>query len=98
MPDILSCIFPYHAMGKLIIKILNVILGQGEAMDCFNLKLQDNAVLESQLNNDIKQQSIDIINAITDPTEKAAMYKKVFGDCCDVPQSGCNCVPPSKPA
>jgi hypothetical protein len=78
--------------------IVDSILGQGEALDCFNLKLQDNAVLESQLNNDIKQQSIDIINAITDPTERAAMYKKVFGECCDVPQSGCNCVPPSNPA
>jgi len=78
--------------------IVDSILGQGEALDCFNLKLQDNAVLESQLNNDIKQQSIDIINAITDPTEKAAMYKKVFGDCCDVPQSGCNCVQSSNPA
>ncbi|MCO6494926.1 MAG: hypothetical protein J5I91_04485 [Bacteroidetes bacterium] len=78
--------------------IVDSILGQGEALDCFNLKLQDNTVLESKLNNDIKQQSIDIINAITDPAEKAAMYKKVFGDCCDVPQSGCNCVPPSNPA
>jgi len=78
--------------------IVDSILGQGEALDCFNLKLQDSTVLESQLNNDIKQQSIDIINAITDPTERAAMYKKVFGDCCDVPQSGCNCLPPSNPA
>lgn len=78
--------------------IVDSILGQGEALDCFNLKLQDNTVLESQLNNDIKQQSIDIINAISDPAEKAAMYKKVFGDCCDVPQSGCNCVPPTNPA
>ena len=30
--------------------------------------------------------------------EKATLYKKVFGDCCDVPQSGCNCVQPSNPA
>ncbi len=78
--------------------IVDSILGQGEALDCFNLKLQDNTVLESKISNDIKQQSIDIINAITDPAEKAAMYKKVFGACCDVPQSGCNCVPPSDPA
>jgi hypothetical protein len=77
--------------------IVDSILGQGEALDCFNLRLQDNAVLESKLNNDIKQQSIDIINAITDPAERAAMYKKVFGDCCDVSQSGCNCVQPSNP-
>ena len=78
--------------------IVDSILGQGEALDCFNLKLQDNAVLESKLNNDIKQQSIDIINAIPDPTERATKYKKVFGDCCDVPQSGCNCAQPFNPA
>lgn len=77
--------------------IVDSILGQGEALDCFNLRLQDNAVLESQLNNDIKQQSIDIINAITDPTDRAAMYKKVFGDCCDVTQSSCNCLQASNP-
>lgn len=71
--------------------IVDSILGQGEALDCFNLKMQDAAVIESQLNNDIKQQSIDIIESITNPSEKAQMYKKVFGDCCDVPQSGCNC-------
>jgi hypothetical protein len=78
--------------------IVDSILGQGEALDCFNLKLQDAAVLEAKLNNDIKQQSIDIINSITDPVEKATMYKKVFGDCCDVSQSGCNCVQPSNHA
>jgi len=77
--------------------IVDSILGQGEALDCFNLKMQDAAVVESQLNNDIKQQSIDIIEAITDPIERAQMYKKVFGDCCDVPQSGCNCGESSNP-
>ncbi|MCO6494106.1 MAG: hypothetical protein J5I91_00295 [Bacteroidetes bacterium] len=74
--------------------IVDSILGQGEALDCFNLKAQDNIILNAKLDNDIKQQSMDIIEAITDPVEKAAMYKKVFGDCCDVPQSGgygCNC-------
>ena len=78
--------------------IVDSILGQGEALDCFNLKLQDNAVLESQLNNDIKQQSIDIINAITDPIERASLYKKVFGDCCDVAQSSCSWTSTSNPA
>jgi hypothetical protein len=46
----------------------------------------------------IKQQ-MEIINTITDPVEKATMYipiclSRVFGNCCDVPQSGgcvCNC-------
>ena len=78
--------------------IVDALLGHGEALDCFNLHLQESAIQEAKLNNDIKQQTIDIINAITDPAEKAALYKKVFGDCCDVPQSGCNCVQPSNPA
>ncbi|MCZ2131126.1 MAG: hypothetical protein LC109_12790 [Bacteroidia bacterium] len=74
--------------------IVDSILGQGEALDCFNLKAQDSIILNSKLDNDIKQQSMDIIEAITDPVERAVMYKKVFGNCCDVPQSGgcgCNC-------
>jgi replicative DNA helicase len=40
-------------------------------------------------------QQIDVVTGITDPLEKATHYKKVFGDCCDVPQSccggGCGC-------
>ncbi len=35
---------------------------------------------------------LDIIENIPDPIERAKMYKKVFTDCCDVPQSGgCGC-------
>ncbi len=40
------------------------------------------------------EQQIDVITGIVDPLEKATHYKKVFGDCCDVPQSccgGCGC-------
>lgn len=40
----------------------------------------------------MQQQSMYIIEAITDPVERAALYKIVSGDCCDVPQSGgCGC-------
>jgi hypothetical protein len=78
--------------------IVDALLGHGEALDCFNLHLQESAIQEAKLNNDIKQQTIDIINAITDPAEKASLYKKVFGDCCDVPQVGCNCIEQSNPA
>ena len=58
--------------------IVDSLLGQGEALDCFNLKLQDASVLEAELDNDVTQQKLDIINDITDPAEKAALYKKVF--------------------
>jgi len=44
------------------------------------------------------QQAMDLIDSITDPLEKAKLYKKVFGDCCDVPQSGgCGCGCPETP-
>lgn len=105
--------------------VCDALLGQGEALDCYNQKLQAAAVETATLNNraqelqnnqvdqsivhaqermDIEQQQWDkekerltqalaIIDAITDPVEKAKQYKKIFTDCCDVPQSGaCGCV------
>lgn len=77
--------------------IVDALLGQGEALDCFNLKLQDAAVLQANLENEAKQQAIDIIEGLADATERATLYKKVFTDCCDVPQSGCNCSSTSNP-
>jgi hypothetical protein len=71
--------------------VVDALLGQGEALDCFYLNLQDAAVVSANLENQIKQQAMEIINTIGDPIQKATMYKKVFTDCCDVPQSGCGC-------
>lgn len=40
-------------------------------------------------------QQMDVVTGIVDPLVKATHYKKVFGECCDVPQSccggGCGC-------
>lgn len=82
--------------------IVEALLGQGEALDCYNMHLQDEAVKKTQLDNTALQQQIDIINSITPPQKKAELYKKVFGACCDVAQSGgcCNCnetTPPVTP-
>ena len=42
--------------------------------------------------NRIKMKSaINLIDDIKDPVQRAELYKKVFSECCDVPQSGCNC-------
>lgn len=90
--------------------VVDALLGQGEALDCYNQNLQQAAVTETELDNQSKEQQITIdmekwqqeqekieqaiavINGITDPVEKAKLYKKVFTDCCDVPQSGgCGC-------
>jgi hypothetical protein len=71
--------------------IVDALLGGGEALDCFNQKLQDAAAISASLENQEKEQAIAIINSITTPADKAANYKKVFGTCCDVAQSGCGC-------
>lgn len=80
--------------------VSEAMLGQGDALDCYNQKLQGAATVEAALNNDALYQQMQIINGISDPEKKAKLYKKVFGTCCDVAQSGgcCNCneepVPP----
>lgn len=71
--------------------VVDALLGQGEALDCYNQKLQDAATLNATLENDKIAQMMEVINMIDDPLQKADLYKKVFGDCCDVPQSGCGC-------
>ncbi|MGH1387854.1 hypothetical protein [Kordia sp.] len=71
--------------------IAESLLGYGEALDCYNIKLQNEAVREAILNNDEKVQAMKIIDQLEDPKLKAELYKKVYGDCCDVAQSGCNC-------
>jgi hypothetical protein len=83
--------------------ICEALLGGGEALDCYNIRLQQAAVEKADLENVAKQlenqaqilenqridQAMKIIDMIPDAALKATLYKKIFGDCCDVPQSGC---------
>lgn len=71
--------------------VVDALLGQGEALDCYNMHLQDEAVKKAQLDNTAYQQQINIIDGINNNQKKAELYKKVFTDCCDVPQVGCTC-------
>lgn len=72
--------------------VTDAFLGQGEALDCYNMKLQDAATIQAQLNNIELLQQMEAVQAIEDPVEKAKLYKKVFTECCNVPQSGgCGC-------
>lgn len=96
--------------------VVDALLGQGEALDCYNQQLQLEAVNSAKLENqrteisnktdevnvDITddqwkvekeriKKAIELIENIPDPIERAKLYKKVFSDCCDVPQSGCGC-------
>lgn len=87
----------YYGSNKRTIRInavfVDALLRQGEALDCYNMKLQNEATITANLENNKIQQAIEIINSIEDPIQKATLYKKVYGDCCDVPQSCCcnNC-------
>ncbi len=71
--------------------IVEALLGQGEALDCYNMKLQDAATVAAGLENDAEYQRIQIINGIAAANDKATFYKKVFGPCCDVAQNTNNC-------
>ncbi len=71
--------------------VTDALLGQGEALDCYNTKLQEADTITAQLNNIEQLQQLLVIQGISDNEKKAELYKKVFGTCCDVPQSGCNC-------
>ena len=71
--------------------VVDALLGQGESLDCYNQKLQEAATLNVEMQNQKLEQAIRIIDEIESPAERASLYKKVFSDCCDVPQSGCGC-------
>lgn len=67
--------------------VVDALLGQGEALDCYNQKLQDAASINAHLSNLELVQKIAAIEQITDPTTRADEYKKVFGNCCPTPQT-----------
>jgi hypothetical protein len=67
--------------------IADSLLGQGEALDCYNQKLQDSAAQASYLNNLELVQKLALIEEITDPIARADAYKKVWGSCCSTPQT-----------
>ena len=62
--------------------IADALMGQGEALDCFNQQAQNAIAVGENLKNLELMQKIALIEGITDPEQKAALYKKVFGECC----------------
>lgn len=73
--------------------IVDALLGQGEALDCYNSRLQDAAALAAEQQNarylqETTQEqaehteALNIIGQITDPIEKANAFKKMLGECC----------------
>lgn len=67
--------------------MVDAMLGQGTALDCYNEHLQEAAYEGAQLENRRLAQAIEVIDAIADPTEKARLYNHVFGTCCPTPQA-----------
>jgi hypothetical protein len=67
--------------------IVDAVLGQGESLDCYNQHLQEAAFDGAHLANRKLEQAIAVIDAITDPAEKARLYNHVFGSCCPTPQT-----------
>lgn len=66
--------------------IMDAVLGQGLALECYHLKLQEAAHVGAHLANRKTEQALAIIDALTDPAEKARMYNHVFGSCCPTAQ------------
>ena len=61
--------------------VTDALLGQGEALDCYNMKLQDAAAIKAETENLILQQQKQIIEELPSE-ERPDAYKKVFGNCC----------------
>jgi hypothetical protein len=76
-----------HRITRTSSLITDAVLGQGEALDCYNQKLQDAAAQKTHLDNIEQVQRIDIIESLDDPKQKAENFKKVYGNCCTTPQT-----------
>ena len=59
--------------------VVDALLGQGEALDCYNTRIYDETATKARLNNEKLKQAMDVINGISDPVEKAKLYQFVFG-------------------
>lgn len=76
-----------HRITRTSSLVADAVLGQGEALDCYNQKLQDANAQNAYLGNLEMVQKISMIEEIADPIQRAEEYKKVFGSCCAVPQT-----------
>lgn len=62
--------------------VVDALLSQGEALDCFNLQLQEAANKQAHLENDKVEQAMDIIDRLDSAKEQAELYQSVFGETC----------------
>jgi len=69
--------------------IVDALLGEGEALDCYNSRMQETAVAKAgtealqQLYSIIKDdKAMEAIDLITDPAEKAEAVRRLLRNCC----------------
>jgi len=55
------------------------LLGQGEALDCYNMSLQDAAVQSADLRNRRLETALVVIDAVEAPMEQAEAFDLIFG-------------------
>jgi hypothetical protein len=67
--------------------IVDALMGEGDAHDCFNNQLQQASYVGAHLANAKTEQAMAIIDGIEDPLDKAKLYNSVFGTCCSTPQA-----------
>jgi hypothetical protein len=58
--------------------IVDALLGQGEALDCFNASGQQLSIEKERLENEKMRLILETLSAITDPTERASAMAKLL--------------------
>jgi hypothetical protein len=58
--------------------IVDALLGQGEALDCYSMKVQEADADKSILENERTRIALEILQGITDPVAKAEAFAKMF--------------------
>ncbi len=64
-----------HQITRTPALVVEALLGQGEALDCYNQKLQNEATITARLNNEVLVQMKEIINGISDPIKRRSYLR-----------------------
>jgi hypothetical protein len=70
--------------------IVEALLGQGEALDCFNMRVQQAETNSAILQNELLTQQMAIVAALPDAQTQADNYQKVFTPCCPASETSTN--------
>lgn len=62
---------------------VEALLGQGEAIDCYNMRLQAAAADKADLANVQQRVAVETVEGVPSPEHRPDAYRTVFGPCCD---------------